>query len=109
MSSLLTPKHLKSYVGLQVFENMLNRQFRPTPECTALFQTWQFALVPPISVLCVLHRSPVVDKAYGIEVSVEDSQVFRALRAGKDCVLLALKHLRKRKKTADIDGDESEN
>ena len=40
-----------SYVGLQVFKNMLNCQFQPTPEGTALFQTWQFALVPPISVL----------------------------------------------------------
>lgn len=98
-----------SYVGLQVFENMVNRRFRPTPEGTALFQTWQFALVPSISVLCVLHRSPIVGTAHDIEVSVEDSQIFRGLRAGKDRVLLALKQLRKRKKQADIDGDMSEN
>ena len=98
-----------SYVGLQLFENMLNRQFRPIPEGTALFQTWQFALVPPISILCVLHRSPVVDKAYGIEVSIEDGQVFRGLRAGKDRVLLALKQLRKHRKQADIDEDQREN
>lgn len=50
-----------------------------------------------------------MDKAYGIEISVEDSQVFRGLRAGGDRVLLALKELRKRKKHADIDGDEGEN
>ena len=88
---------------------MLNRQFRPTPESTSLFQTWQFALLPPISILCVLHRSPVIDKVYGIEVSIEDGQVFRGLRAGKDRILLALTQLLKRKKQADIDGDESEN
>jgi hypothetical protein len=33
-----------SYIGLQLFENVINRQFRAIPEATALFQTRLYAL-----------------------------------------------------------------
>jgi hypothetical protein len=92
-----------SHLGLQLFENVINRQFRAVPEATAIFQTHQYTLCSPNAILCLLHRRPESVHNH-IQVSVEDGQLFRGLRTGKNQVLAAQKLLRRRKQ-GDLDGE----
>jgi hypothetical protein len=91
-----------SYLGLQLFENVVNRQFQAIPEATAVFQTQQYTLTPPNPILCMLDQLPAMEHNQ-LQVSVGDAQLFRGLRAGKLRVLEALKLLRRRKKQTCID------
>ena len=49
-----------SNIGVQVFEHMYSGLFRAIPEATALFFTKWFALLQPISFLCLLSSSPAL-------------------------------------------------
>ena len=71
-----------SHSGLQLFENVINRQFRAVPEATAIFQTHQYTLCSPNTILCLLHHRPESVHNH-IQVSVEDGQLFRGLRTGE--------------------------
>ena len=59
---------------------------------TSPFQTRQYGLLVPNSILCALAHTPAISNNR-LEVSIEDCQLFRGLRAGK---LRTLKQLRKR-------------
>jgi hypothetical protein len=47
-----------SKLVVQVSEPMFARIFRSIPEAIAIFQTKQFALIPPYSFFCLLSSPP---------------------------------------------------
>ena len=49
-----------SNIGVQVFEHMYSGLFRAIPEATALFFTKRFALLQPISFLCLISSRPTL-------------------------------------------------
>lgn len=93
-----------SYVGVQVFEHMYSGLFRVIPKATALFFTKRFALLQPISFLCLLSSSPdTVTNSSHLELARADFMLFQMLQAHRTRLESAMTLLRKRKTDEFID------
>ncbi|KIM79928.1 hypothetical protein PILCRDRAFT_73649 [Piloderma croceum F 1598] len=87
-----------SYIGVQVFEHMYSGLFRVIPEATALFFTKRFALLQPISFLCLLSSLPdTATNSNHLELARVDLTLFQTLQAHRTRFESAMTLLRKRK------------
>ncbi|KAJ7865472.1 hypothetical protein B0H14DRAFT_2573892 [Mycena olivaceomarginata] len=80
-----------------VYEHFQNRQFRAFTEATASLQTNQFRLLVPFTFLCRLSSFPKTTPT-GIELSAEDTKLFKELSEGIKSFDEAVKKSRARKK-----------
>jgi hypothetical protein len=94
-----------SNLGTQVYEHFQNRQFRSVTEATASLQTNQFRLLAPITFLCRLSSHPKTTPT-GIELSAEDTKLFKELCEGLKSFDAAVKKSRARKKKDDEEDGE---
>jgi len=93
-----------SYIGVQVFEHMYSGLFRVIPEATALFFTKRFALLQPISFLCLLSSSPdTATSSNHLELARADLVLFQTLQAHRTRFESAMTLSRKRKVDEFID------
>ena len=91
-----------SHIGTQVYEHFQNRQFRAVTEATASLQTKQFRLLVPFTFICRLSSVPKTTLT-GIELSSEDTKLFRELSEGISSFDEAVKKSRARKKEEEVE------
>lgn len=94
-----------SYIPLQVFEHMHNRQFRAIPQAFQFMQIKKFSLLPGSLFLCTLDHTPRRILA-NLEVTEADYQRFIVLRNRTQHIMSALKDFNGRKKTVVTDDEE---
>ena len=85
-----------SYIAAQLFEFMHGRQFRHTPQATACLQTRQFTLSASMGFLTILSSQPRIHGMTGtLELTVEDTELFKSLNHGamrfKEAMILSRK------------------
>lgn len=87
-----------SYLGVQLYQYRLGRQFRSVPDATAIFQTKQFLLLPSIQFLCLVDSKIPLQQSTSpfIDLRSEDLDRYRALRDGQKDLTAALKLWKKR-------------
>ena len=98
---------MASYIVMQAYENMYNRQFRPILRSAQQLQVKTFALLAAPHFLCTLDQAPR-DLGRGKEISVADSQRFVVLHSRVQSISLALKQLSTRRKSNRQQGDGEE-
>ncbi|KAJ7827971.1 hypothetical protein B0H14DRAFT_3719732 [Mycena olivaceomarginata] len=96
-----------SKLSVQVLEHLHGTQFRSIPSATAVVQTKQFALIPPIYFLCLLS-APARLIPTGIELTQEDAVRFKTLAGGLEKFKEAIKLFRRRRKKKAAAGGESD-
>jgi len=68
-----------SYAGVQVFQQMHHRHFRPVTSVTAAFGTKQFLLLPSTSLLCCLSANLRVQPNNFVEIHMEELCIYDTL------------------------------
>ena len=86
-----------SYIVMQAYEKMYNRQFRPILRSAQQLQVKTFTLLAAPHFLCTLHQAPR-DVGNSKEISAMDFQCFVVLQGQVQSISLALKQLATRRK-----------
>jgi hypothetical protein len=98
-----------SYLGVQLFQYHLARQFRSVPDGTATFQTKQFLLLSSLQFLCLIDTKIAANQldASFIELAPMDIDRYRELQNGEAKLTAAIKSSRKRSSGGDVESSEN--
>jgi hypothetical protein len=79
-----------SYLAVQIFEHQLGTQFRAIPN-TQRLHVLRFDHLPPSAFLCTLKHAPELTP-FGLKISLDDWQLFKAIKDNSGKVLQAIKN-----------------